>query len=54
MAFLDHQEAYLRGVLGFIGLTEVTIIRADGINLGEEVKAAAVSKAKAEIAALAA
>jgi FMN-dependent NADH-azoreductase len=54
MAFLDHQEAYLRGVLGFIGLTDVTVIRADGINLGEEVKAAAVSKARAEIAAVAA
>jgi FMN-dependent NADH-azoreductase len=54
MAFLDHQEAYLKGVLGFIGLTDVTIIRVDGINLGEEVKAAAMSKAKAEIAGLAA
>jgi FMN-dependent NADH-azoreductase len=54
MAFLDHQEAYLRGVLGFIGLTDVTVIRAEGINLGEEVKAASVAKAKAEIAALAA
>jgi FMN-dependent NADH-azoreductase len=54
MAFLDHQEAYLRGVLGFIGLTDVTVIRAEGSNLGEEVKAASVAKAKAEIAALAA
>jgi FMN-dependent NADH-azoreductase len=54
MAFLDHQEAYLRGVLGFIGLTDITIVRADGINLGEEVKVAAVAKAKAEIAALSA
>jgi FMN-dependent NADH-azoreductase len=54
MAFLDHQEAYLRGVLGFIGLTDLTVIRADGINLGEEVKAAAIAKATTEIAALAA
>ena len=54
MAFLDHQEAYLRGVLGFIGLIDVTVIRADGINLGEEVKAAVIAKAKTEIAALAA
>jgi FMN-dependent NADH-azoreductase len=53
-AFLDHQETYLKGVLGFIGLTDVTIIRAEGINLGEEAKATAISKAKAEIAALAA
>ena len=53
-AFLDHHETYLKGVLGFIGLTDVTVIRAEGINLGEEAKATAIGKAKAEIAALAA
>lgn len=50
---LDHQESYLKAMLGFIGLTEVTTIRAEGINLGDEAKATAISKAKAEIAALA-
>lgn len=54
MAFLDHQETYLLGVLGFIGLTDVTIIRAEGSNLGEEVKVAELAKAKAAITALAA
>ncbi|WFS26351.1 MULTISPECIES: FMN-dependent NADH-azoreductase [Rhizobium] len=53
-AGLDHQETYLRGVLGFIGLTDVTIIRAEGLALGEDAKAAAVSAAKAQIEALAA
>jgi FMN-dependent NADH-azoreductase len=53
-AFLDHHETYLKGVLGFIGLTDVTVIRAEGINLGEQAKATAIAKAKAEIAALAA
>jgi FMN-dependent NADH-azoreductase len=53
-AFLDHQEAYLKGVLGFIGLTYVTVVRAEGINLGDEAKAIAITKAKAEIAELAA
>jgi FMN-dependent NADH-azoreductase len=33
-SFLDHQETYLKGVLGFIGLTDVTVIRAEGIDLG--------------------
>ena len=53
-AVLEHHETYLRGVLGFIGLTDVTIVRAEGLNLGEEAKAAAIAKAKTEIAALAA
>ncbi|PKU23218.1 FMN-dependent NADH-azoreductase [Telmatospirillum siberiense] len=53
-AGLEHQESYLQGVLGFIGLTDVTVIRAEGLNLGDEPKAAAVARAKAQIAALAA
>jgi FMN-dependent NADH-azoreductase len=53
-AALDHQESYLLGVLGFIGLTDVTIIRAEGLAMGEENKAAALAAAKAEISALAA
>ncbi len=52
MAFLDHHEAYLTGVLGFIGLTDATVIRAEGINLGDAAKATAMAKASAEIAAL--
>jgi FMN-dependent NADH-azoreductase len=51
-AALDHQESYLRGVLGFIGLTDITVIRAEGLNLGEESKAGAIAQAKAQIEAL--
>lgn len=32
---LDHQEAYLKNVLAFIGITDVTIIRAEGLNMGD-------------------
>ncbi|NRP90726.1 FMN-dependent NADH-azoreductase 1 [Ensifer adhaerens] len=53
-AGLDHQEKYLLGVLAFIGLTDVTIIRAEGLALGEDAKAAAIASAKTQIAALAA
>lgn len=53
-AGLEHQESYLLGVIAFIGMTDVTIIRAEGLALGEETKAAAVSGAKAQIEALAA
>lgn len=54
VAGLDHQETYLLGVLAFIGLTDVTIIRAEGLALGEESKNAAVAKAKSQIGALSA
>ena len=54
VAGLDHQETYLLGVLAFIGLTDVTIIRAEGLALGEESKTAAVAKAKSQIGALSA
>lgn len=54
VAGLDHQETYLLGVLAFIGLTDVTIIRAEGLALGEESKNAAVAQAKSLIEALSA
>ncbi len=54
VAGLDHQESYLRGVLAFIGLTDVTVVRAEGLNLGEDIKAAAIAHAKRQIEALAA
>jgi FMN-dependent NADH-azoreductase len=53
-AFLEHQESYFLGVLAFIGLTDVTVIRAEGLNLSAEAKEASIAKARAEIAALAA
>jgi FMN-dependent NADH-azoreductase len=53
-AALEHHETYLKGVLSFIGLTDITIIRAEGLSLGQEGKDASVAKAKAEIAAIAA
>jgi len=52
MAVFDHHETYLKSMLGFIGITDVTVIRAEGINFGDEAKATAVAKARAEIAAL--
>ena len=54
MAGLDHQETYLRTALAFIGLSDVTIIRAEGLARGDESRAAAVASAKLQIEALAA
>jgi FMN-dependent NADH-azoreductase len=53
-ASLDHQESYLLGVLSFLGMTDVTIVRAEGLNISEEAKAAAVAQAQSQIEALAA
>jgi FMN-dependent NADH-azoreductase len=51
---LDHQEAYLRGVFGFFGVTDLRIIRAEGIALGEEQRTQSLAAAKVDIQALAA
>jgi FMN-dependent NADH-azoreductase len=53
-AALDHQETYLRTILGFFGITDITIIRAEGVAFGDDARAAAVDNAKKEVAALAA
>jgi len=52
MTALDHQESFLRTVLGFIGLTDVTIVRAEGVSMGPEIKAQALTAASAQIAQL--
>ncbi len=49
---LDFQEAYLRGVLAFFGITDVTVIRAEGLNIGPEIRAKAIAAAQAQTAAL--
>ena len=53
-AFLDHQESYLKAALGFIGITDVTIIRAENIGKGADAREAALAAARRQILALAA
>jgi FMN-dependent NADH-azoreductase len=53
-AAFEHHESYLTGVLSFIGLNDVTVIRAEGLAFGPEAKEAAMLKARANIAAMAA
>lgn len=52
-ADFEHLESYLKVIFGFIGI-EPEFVRADGINLGPEVKAEAVAKALREVELLAA
>jgi FMN-dependent NADH-azoreductase len=51
-AALDHQEAYLRAVLGFWGVTDIAVIRAEGVAMGPEARAKALEAAEREIATL--
>lgn len=50
---LDHQEPYLRQALGFIGITDVQFIHAEGLNMGEEAAAQGMAAAKKKVAAIA-
>lgn len=43
----EHLESYLKAIFGFIGIVP-EFVRADGVNLGPEVKAKAVEKALEE------
>jgi FMN-dependent NADH-azoreductase len=52
IAFLDHQESYLRGVFGFFGITDVTFVRAEGVALGAEQRARALQAAQSVIESL--
>jgi FMN-dependent NADH-azoreductase len=48
-AALDHQESYLQAVLGFLGVTDIEFIRAEGLNMGPETRETAISGAEATI-----
>lgn len=52
-AGIDFQEPYLRHLLGFIGLKDVTFVHAEKIGYGPEARAAALEAARAKISDLA-
>ena len=49
----DHQEPYLRQVMAFIGIYDVTFIHAEGLNLGGDFQEKGLNQAKARLAAIA-
>jgi FMN-dependent NADH-azoreductase len=53
-ATLDHQETYLRGIFGFFGISDITFVRAEGLNVSADQRRAAIAAATAEAARLAA
>jgi len=52
LAGLDHQESYLKTVFGFFGITDVQIVRAEGVAMGDAAKTEALSAADVTIRAL--
>jgi FMN-dependent NADH-azoreductase len=51
-AAMDFQEPYLRAAFAFIGIDEIEFVRAEGIAIGEEQKAAALKSARSSIQTL--
>ncbi|WP_374089517.1 FMN-dependent NADH-azoreductase [Methylomicrobium lacus] len=51
---LDSQTGYVRNFLGFLGITDVEFVYAEGLNMGEASKDAALAKAQQQLATLAA
>ncbi len=47
---MDHQEAYLKTVFGFFGITDVEFVRAEGLNLSADSKQFAIAEAEKSIA----
>jgi FMN-dependent NADH-azoreductase len=48
---MEHQESYLKVVFGFFGITDVRFVRAEGVAMGEQPRAAALSAARTDILA---
>ena len=49
----DHQEPYLRQVMAFIGIHDVTFIHAEGMNLGGDFQEKGLNHAKAQLSEVA-
>ena len=49
-AVADHQESYLLTVFGFLGVTDVRIVRAEGLAMGDAPRAKAIAEAQRAIA----
>lgn len=48
----DFMRPYLRTILGFLGLSDISVIVADGLNMGEEHRGRGLDQARQTIAAI--
>lgn len=46
---MEHQESYLQTVFGFFGISDVRIVRAEGLAMGEAARAQALDAAAAQV-----
>jgi FMN-dependent NADH-azoreductase len=46
---LEHDESYLRAVLGHIGLKDVTVVRAEGVNISPDMRRTTLDDARRTI-----
>jgi FMN-dependent NADH-azoreductase len=51
---MEHQESYLKVVFGFFGITDVRFVRAEGVAMGPDARAQALSAAQVDVKAHAA
>ena len=49
---MEHQESYLQTVFGFLGVTDIRFVRAEGLAMGEVAKAKAIAAAELDIRAM--
>ena len=49
MEAMEHQESYLRTVFGFLGVTDIRFVRAEGLAMGDEAKKKAIGLADTAI-----
>ncbi len=49
MATAEHAESYLRAVFAFMGVTDLEIIRAEGVAVGPDVRAKAIEQALGDV-----
>ena len=49
---MEHQESYLKTIFGFMGVTDVRIVRAEGLATGSDNHSSAMAAAAQEIAEL--
>ena len=48
---LEHQESYLQAIFGFFGITDVRMVRAEGLAMGDAPRAQALAAANDDIRA---
>lgn len=49
MASAEHAESYLRAVFSFMGVTDLEVVRAEGVAVGPDVRARAIEQALGEV-----